>query len=160
MSDERHPRSALIEMLQGVGKGLQAIGQSPAFAALVQAEMDLRKAGVVVDTNPKQSVYASPDADIHVDGFDEPINLIQLRRTIGNIASSLEKVLAQALEKRALMDARTLNHLVRSTRSMQGLATLLRSDEVRSPFQDAAEQLFERLTNQAAGHEGEEEHGR
>jgi hypothetical protein len=139
VADERHP-STLVEVLQGLGKGLQDLSRSPAFAALVDAELNYRKRKEQEDNPP--AFLVQPDAVIEVDGFPEPIDLIHLRRTIANAERSLKRYIdADASEPASVSRATARNYLIRTYRSMQSLAWLLRAHELSSPFQDAVNEM-------------------
>lgn len=99
---------------------------------------------VVVQTNHRVNV--SSEATIEVIGFPEPIELVRLRRTIGNLRDSIALVHEWALNRpsepnpeQGRKNVSALNHLVRSRRTLETLAMLFKSDEVRSPLRDIVE---------------------
>lgn len=152
MADERHP-STLVEVLQGLGNGLHELSRSPAFAALVEAELSY-KAKKERSEYPA-ALHVQDDGTIFVEGFEEPIDLLRLRRTIGNAAKSLTKYSDwTAGGERGMGTATARNYLVRTTASMNALAGVLKSDEVYSPFWDAAESMQSKWISNAV--EGED----
>jgi hypothetical protein len=84
-----------------------------------------------------------PDGVIRVAGFEEDIELVRLRRTIGNVAKNLDHVrrflLPEPGDKPTNRNS-AANYLMRSLRGMEALAVLMKSDEVPSLFQDLADE--------------------
>lgn len=141
-------------IINGLAKGAKQVLASPAWKYAAEVEVYVRRylednKIAYKGSGTTQMVYADfkkvkPDATIEVEGFDEPIDLIRLRRTVGNVAESLEVVrcyLAPNVDdhqepRYPSARASAVNHLVRSLRTMETLAVLLKSDEVPSTFRD------------------------
>lgn len=132
--------TAIYRMLEGAGGLLSSFGQSPAFRALVEAEMIWRHGEMSRQPQPADGLNVKDDGVIFVEGFEEPIDLVRLRRTVGNIAKSLDVVckfhLSRDDDKRPTHSSAT-RHLVNSFRAAEALALIMHSDEVSTPLADA-----------------------
>lgn len=140
MSSER--KSTLVELAKALGKGYEAVFHSSAFASLVELEMKWREVNAARDV-PASAVWVQDDGVIHVDGFPEPIELVRLRRTIGNLADSLTEI-RDLWDRMETEDAtphkrnRIANHLAKSHRTLATLAYLMRSSDAQSPLHKVA----------------------
>jgi hypothetical protein len=82
----------LAELVAAFASGLRSWARSPAvqrFVELSEAVKGMDKDQAIAYISFKK---VKPDAMIEVEGFDEPIDLVRLRRTIGNLAITVGEV--------------------------------------------------------------------
>lgn len=109
------------------------------FAEAIIKHIDNTREPTGVDT-----INVKPDGTIVVDGFEEPIELLRLRRTIANAARNLKRINAWNEDRPSELDpvrgrrnVRATRYIVSTWRSLEALTALLRGEEVSSPIQDA-----------------------